>query len=78
MIKLGRWQHIERTTGNSKLFAANPFDLILDDFEFIWSPSNKKFFRHKTMRHLRYTRADRAVRLIRNLRIRGIDWSELK
>ena len=58
-------------TWESKLFAANPLDHILDDFEFIWFPSNKpKFFRHKTVGQLRYTRADRMARINRYLRPR--------
>ena len=74
MIKLSEWQYVERMTWRtweSKLFAFNPLDHILYDFEFIWFPSNKpKFFRYKTMRQLRYTRADRVARLNRNLRLR--------
>ena len=74
MIKLGRWQYIERMewqSWESKLFAANPLDHILDDFQFIWFPTDKPmFFRPVTMADLQYTRADRAARLNRNLRIR--------
>lgn len=77
MIKLGKWQYIEKMTwrtSEAKLAAAKPFDHILYDFQFIWFPSNKpKFFRPMTMKNLRYTRADRIARLNRNLRAREME-----
>lgn len=70
MIKTGRWQYVEKMTWRVwEADLASPLDHILDDFEFIWFPSNKpKFFRPVKMSDLQYTRADRMARLNRWLR----------
>lgn len=69
MIRLGGWQYIKRIGWEPKYIS--PLDHVMDDFQFIWFPSDKPtFFKPVTMADLQYTRADRMARISRYLRLR--------